>query len=201
MAIDPITAMLWMQTAQTVINFPFVRKQQKQTLQKLHTNRLIAQLNGESTANQINDIAEETLANNLTVASTGGYAPMDSASFEAIQDRVNTQRDKDISMNKISTNMAVTDINNSLKNLKDQMLMSELNLVTDLGSIYYSHKNYTKNKKIEDVYRKQQLEILKEQSKQLTDIKKSTTMNYKKLLWRQKNYNRYQNNFYGKYRD
>ena len=93
MAIDPITAMLWMQTAQTVINFPFVRRQQKQTLQKLHTNRLIAQLNGESTANQINDIAEETLANNLTVASTGGYAPMDSASFEAIQDRVNTQRD------------------------------------------------------------------------------------------------------------
>ena len=126
---------------------------------------------------------------------------MDSASFEAIQDRVNTQRDKDISMNKISTNMAVTDINNSLKNLKDQMLMSELNLVTDLGSIYYSHKNYTKNKQIEDAYRKQQLEILKEQSKQLTDIKKSTTMNYKKLLWRQKNYNRYQNNFYGKYRD
>ena len=157
---DPITAMLMMQTAQTVINFPFVRRQQKQTLQKLHTNRLIAQLNGESTANQINDIAEETLANNLTVASTGGYAPMDSASFEAIQDRVNTQRDKDISMNKISTNMAVTDINNSLKNLKDQMLMSEINLVTDLGSIYYSHKNYTKNKSIEKAYRAKQIKEL-----------------------------------------
>tara|TARA_R100001443_G_scaffold116801_1_gene138570 strand:+ start:45 stop:638 length:594 start_codon:yes stop_codon:yes gene_type:complete len=184
MAIDPITAMLWMQTAQTVINFPFVRKQQKQTLQKLHTNRLIAQLNGESTANQINDIAEETLANNLTVASTGGYAPMDSASFEAIQDRVNTQRDKDISMNKISTNMAINDINNSLKNLKDQMLMSELNLVTELGSIYYSHENYTKNKKIEDAYRKQQLEILKEQTKVLKDMKKTSQMGYKKMMFR-----------------
>ena len=181
---DPITAMLIMQTAQTVINFPFARKQQKQTLQKLHTNRLIAQLNGESTANQINDIAEETLANNLTVASTGGYAPMDSASFEAIQDRVNTQRDKDISMNKISTNMAVTDINNSLKNLKDQMLMSELNLVTDLGSIYYSHKNYTKNKDIEKAYRKQQLEILKEQTKVLKDMKKTSQMGYKKMMFR-----------------
>ena len=45
------------------------------------------------------------------------------------------------------------------------------------------------------------LKVKEEQSKQLTDIKKSTTMNYKKLLWRQKNYNRYQNNFYGKYRD
>ena len=184
MAIDPITTMLMMQTAQTVINFPFVRRQQKQTLQKLHTNRLIAQLNGESTANQINDIAEETLANNLTVASTGGYAPMDSASFEAIQDRVNTQRDKDISMNKISTNMAVTDINNSLKNLKDQMLMSELNLVTDLGSIYYSHKNYTKNKDIEKAYRKQQLEILKEQTKVLKDMKKTSQMGYKKMMFR-----------------
>ena len=123
---DPITAMLLMQTGQTVLNFPFVRRQQKQTLQKLHTNRLIAKLNGESTANQINDIAEETLANNITIASTGGYAPMDSGSFEAIQDRVNTQRDKDLSMNKISTNMAVNDINNSLKNLGIRNLLASL---------------------------------------------------------------------------
>ena len=201
MAIDPITAMLLMQTGQTVLNFPFVRRQQKQTLQKLHTNRLIAKLNGESTANQINDISEETLANNYTIASTGGYAPMDSASFRAIQERVETQRDKDINMNKISTNMAVNEINNSLKNLKDQMLMSEINLVTDLGSIYYSHKNYTKNKDTEKAYRNKQLKELKKQTEILKDMKKTSYMGYKKLLWRNKNWYTYQNNFYGKYRD
>ena len=201
MAIDPITAMLLMQTGQTVLNFPFVRRQQKQTLQKLHTNRLLAKLNGESTANQINDISEETLANNYTIASTGGYAPMDSASFRAIQERVETQRDKDINMNKISTNMAVNEINNSLKNLKDQMLMSEINLVTDLGSIYYSHKNYTKNKDTEKAYRNKQLKELKKQTEILKDMKKTSYMGYKKLLWRNKNWYTYQNNFYGKYRD
>jgi len=198
MAIDPITAMLLMQTGQTVLNFPFVRRQQ---LQKLHTNRLLAKLNGESTANQINDISEETLANNYTIASTGGYAPMDSASFRAIQERVETQRDKDINMNKISTNMAVNEINNSLKNLKDQMLMSEINLVTDLGSIYYSHKNYTKNKDTEKAYRNKQLKELKKQTEILKDMKKTSYMGYKKLLWRNKNWYTYQNNFYGKYRD
>ena len=198
---DPVTMMLLAQGIQTTSNFIFSRRAQKQTLQKLHTNRLVAQLNGEVTANQINDIADETLANNLTIASTGGYAPMDSASFEAIQERVETTRDKDISMNKISTNMAVNDINNSLKNLKDQMLMSELNLITDMGSIYYSHKNYTKNKAIEQAYRNQQLELLREQTKALKDMKKTSQMGYKKLLWRTKNYNRYQNNYYGKYRD
>ena len=98
---DPATWLLVSQATQTVLNFPFVRKQQKQTLQKLHTNRLIAELNGVSTANQINDIADETLANNITVASSSGYSPLDSGSFEAIQERVNTSRDKDLSMNKI----------------------------------------------------------------------------------------------------
>ena len=184
MAIDPITGMLIMQGFQTTTNFIFTRKSQKQTLQKLNTNKLLAQLNGETTANQINDIADETLANNLTIASTGGYAPMDSASFEAIQERVETTRDKDISMNKISTNMAINDINNSLKNLKDQMLMSELNLITDLGSIYYSHKNYTKNKDIEKAYRNQQLELLREQTKALKEMKKTSQMGYKKMLHR-----------------
>ena len=184
MAIDPVTAMLLMQTGQTLINFPLQRKAQKQTLQKLHTNRLLAKLNGESTANQINNISEETLANNYTIASTGGYAPMDSASFQAIQERVETTRDKDISMNKISTNMAVNDINNSLKNLKDQMLMSELNLITDMGSIYYSHKNYTKNKGIEEAYRAKQLKQLEEQTKILRDMKKTSQMGYKKLMFR-----------------
>ena len=198
---EPISWLLLAQGTQTLTNFVFTRKAQKQTLQKLHTNKLVAQLNGEATANQINDIADETLANNITIASTGGYAPMDSASFEAIQKRVETTRDKDISMNKISTNMAVNDINNSLKNLKDQMLMSELNLITDMGSIYYSHKNYTKNKAIEQAYRNQQLELLREQTKILKEMKKTSQMGYKKLLWRTKNYNRYQNNYYGKYRD
>ena len=183
---EPITmALLLAQGVQTTSNFIFSRKAQKQTLQKLHTNKLVAQLNGEATANQINDIADETLANNLTIASTGGYAPMDSASFEAIQERVETTRDKDISMNKISTKMAINDINNSLKNLKDQMLMSEINLVTDIGSIYYSHKNYTKNKAIEKAYRDQQLKILEEQTKILKDMKKTSQMGYKKLLHRQ----------------
>ena len=198
---EPITMMLIAQGIQTTSNFIFSRRAQKQTLQKLHTNKLVAQLNGEVTANQINDIADETLANNITIASTGGYAPMDSASFEAIQERVETTRDKDISMNKISTKMAVDDINNSLKNLKDQMLMSELNLITDMGSIYYSHKNYTKNKGIEEAYRAKQLKQLEEQTKILKDMKKTSQMGYKKLLWRTKNYNRYQNNYYGKYRD
>tara|TARA_R100001510_G_C7656264_1_gene216089 strand:- start:4654 stop:5253 length:600 start_codon:yes stop_codon:yes gene_type:complete len=198
---DPITMMLIAQGIQTTSNFIFSRKAQKQTLQKLHTNRLVAKLNGEATANQINDIADETLANNITIASTGGYAPMDSASFNAIQERVETTRDKDISMNKISTNMAVNDINNSLKNLKDQMLMSEINLVTDMGSIYYSHKNYTKNKGLEEAYRAKQLKILEEQTKILKNMKTTSQLGYKKLLWRTKNYNRYQNDFYGKYRD
>ena len=201
MAIDPVTAMLLMQTGQTLINFPLQRKAQKQTLQKLHTNKLLAKLNGESTANQINNISEETLANNYTIASTGGYAPMDSASFRAIQERVETQRDKDINMNKISTNMAVNEINNSLKNLKDQMLMSEINLVTDLGSIYYSHKNYTKNKGIEEAYRNKQLKELEKQTEILKEMKKTSQMGYKKLLWRNKNWYTYQKNVYGKYRD
>ena len=181
---EPITMMLIAQGIQTTSNFILSRRAQKQTLQKLNTNKLVAQLNGEVTANQINDIADETLANNLTIASTGGYAPMDSASFEAIQERVETTRNKDISMNKISTNMAVNDINNSLKNLKDQMLMSEINLVTDIGSIYYSHKNYTKNKGIEEAYRAKQLKQLEEQTKILRDMKKTSQMGYKKMMFR-----------------
>ena len=179
---DPATWLLLSQATQTVLNFPFVRKQQKQTLQKLHTSRLIAELNGVSTANQINDIADETLANNITVASSSGYSPLDSGSFEAIQERVNTSRNKDLSMNKISTEMALTDINNSLSNLKDQMLMSEINLVTDLGSIYYSHKNYTKNKSIEDAYRAKQIKELETQTELLRGIKKKTTFGYKNLM-------------------
>lgn len=179
---DPATWLLLSQATQTVLNFPFVRKQQKQTLQKLHTNRLIAELNGVSTANQINDIADETLANNITVASSSGYSPLDSGSFEAIQERVNTTRNKDLSMNKISTEMALTDINNSLSNLKDQMLMSEINLVTDLGSIYYSHKNYTKNKSIEEAYRAKQIKELEKQTELLKGIKKKTTFGYKNLM-------------------
>ena len=181
---EPITMMLIAQGIQTTSNFILSRRAQKQTLQKLNTNKLVAQLNGEVTANQINDIADETLANNITIASTGGYAPMDSASFQAIQERVETTRDKDISMNKISTNMAVNDINNSLKNLKDQMLMSEINLVTDIGSIYYSHKNYTKNKGIEEAYRAKQLKQLEEQTKILRDMKKTSQMGYKKMMFR-----------------
>ena len=181
---EPITMMLIAQGIQTTSNFILSRRAQKQTLQKLNTNKLVAQLNGEVTANQINDIADETLANNITIASTGGYAPMDSASFQAIQERVETTRDKDISMNKISTKMAVDDINNSLKNLKDQMLMSEINLVTDIGSIYYSHKNYTKNKGIEEAYRAKQLKQLEEQTKILRDMKKTSQMGYKKMMFR-----------------
>ena len=102
---DPATAMMIISLTRTGLGFISNRGANKQALQELNTNRLLAQLKGLSVTNDINDIADETKANNYTSASTMGYSPLESASFRAIQSRVDSKRDEDIFNKEVIKNM------------------------------------------------------------------------------------------------
>ena len=186
---DPATAMMIISLTKTGLGFISNRGANKQALQELNTNRLLAQLKGITISNQINDIADETKADNYTVASTSGYAPLESASFRAIQSRVDNKRNKDIFNTKISTDIAVRSINQSLSNLNKNMIMNEIGLVIDVGSQTYSHSNFMKNKDLEDAYRIKEAnyrkEVLKNMETQNTLLINSN-FNQKYLLHRVK---------------
>jgi hypothetical protein len=186
---DPATAMMMISFLKTGLNFINTRGANKQALQELNTNRLLAQLKGISVSNQINAIATETKANNYTIASTMGYSPLESASFRAIQSRVESKRDKDIFNTKISTDIAVGSINQSLSNLNKNMIMNEIGLVIDVGSQVYSHSNFMKNKDLEDAYRSKEILYRKEVLKNLEHqniLLRNQNFNQKYLLHRVK---------------
>tara|TARA_R110002020_G_scaffold458032_1_gene675217 strand:- start:6923 stop:7537 length:615 start_codon:yes stop_codon:yes gene_type:complete len=204
MAIDPFTVALVLNLSKTFINFGLTRNQNKQTLQALNQQRLLAKLQGVQTSNRINEIATETLANNYTVASTSGYSPLESASFKAIQQRVSNRRDSDISNAKLSTNMAINSINTSLKNLNTSMQMNELGLVMDSGSLWFSHSNHVRNKNLEKAYRAKQIKLMKENTKAIKNMninQRGRNWGSKQLLRRAESKTNIYSNYYGKYRD
>ena len=151
--VDPVTALAFLSFTKSGLGFIGGRIQDKQTLQELNTNRLLAQLKGLSTSNQINDMTDETLADNITVGNTSGYAPLDSASFRAIQKRVTDKGKKDLLNTKLSTEIAVNSINQSLSNLNKKMIMSEIGFGVEIASMSYSHSNFMKNRDLEEAYR------------------------------------------------
>ena len=191
---DPATAMMIISLTRTGLGFISNRGANKQALQELNTNRLLAQLKGLSVTNDINDIADETKANNYTSASTMGYSPLESASFRAIQSRVDSKRDEDIFNTKISTDIAVGSINQSLSNLNKNMIMNEIGLVIDVGSQVYSHSNFMENKELEKAYRIKEAnyrkEVLKNMQTQNTLLRNSN-FNQKFLLHRVKGGHKY----------
>ena len=181
-------------------NFIGQRQQDTQTLQQLNQDRLLAEWKGLTIGNEINDIADQTLANNDSINSSSGYAYMDSNSYKAIQKSVNSKRKKDLLNTKISTDIAILSINNSLKNLNQSMIFSEMGLVMDVGTIGLQHSNFMKNKSIEKAYRnkevvyrnnviklqKEQLQLAKDQASKFSYFRKQNTFNNIRLLKRVK---------------
>ena len=202
--VDPLTAALVFNLGKTFINFGLTRTQNKQRLQQLNQQRLLAQLEGIQTSNRINEIATETLADNYTVASTSGYSPLESASFKAIQKKVESRRDKDITNAKLSTTMAINSINTSLQNLNTSMQMNELGLIMDTGSLWFSHSNHIKNKKLEEAYRAKQIKLMEEHTRAMKGMvvnQRGRNWGTKQLLRRAQGKTSIYGNYYGKYRD
>tara|TARA_X000001382_G_scaffold27261_1_gene17520 strand:+ start:191 stop:802 length:612 start_codon:yes stop_codon:yes gene_type:complete len=202
--IDPLTAALVFNLGKTAINFGLTRTQNKQRLQQLNQQRLLAELEGIQTSNRINEIATETLADNYTVASTSGYSPLESASFKAIQKKVESRRDKDITNAKLSTTMAINSINTSLQNLNTSMQMNELGLIMDTGSLWFSHSNHIKNKELEKAYRAKQIKLMEEHTRAMKGMvvnQRGRNWGSKQLLRRAQGKTSIYGNYYGKYRD
>jgi len=197
MAIDPIVGLV-LKGIGTGLNFYSSNKQHKQTLQELEQNKLLAQLRAVSNTNDIMTMTTEMLRDNETMASTAGYYASDSASFRAIQARVSEKEARDLANVDMQKNIAVDSINQSISNLKTQMTLDRIQLGVDLGSMWYSHSNYMKDKKLEEIYRQKekqyQANILKKQQETLDAIRKRNKLlnktfalndwNRKKLLRR-----------------
>jgi len=205
MAIDPITAGLVLKGTQSFLSLYGKNKVAKQQLQELNQNILLAQLTAVSNTNDIMSGTTEILRNNETMASTSGYYANDSASFRAIQARVSENEARDLVNVNLQKDITISSMNASLKNVKDQMTLDRINLGIELGSMYYSHTNYMKDKKIEEVYRKneekyrtsvlkqreEQIKELKTQNQLLLNMKRTNKFNQKILMRRVTgNYNR-----------
>ncbi len=167
---DPATLTLLYTGAQslnTLFSFAGGRRQSKNYLQQLHTDRLLTQLNTKANTNNVLDEIASITANNISAVSNANYDAFDSGSFKAIQERVETAGQKEIDNIELSNQIALSSIDTSLKNLKFNMRMNELKLLTDIGTTVFSTNQYMKDQRVLEQSRKQQL-------KELTNIRNET---------------------------
>jgi len=173
MAIPPAVLAGIFQGSNILFGFIGNRKQNKQYLQQLQTDRLLTQRNTKANTNLVLDQIEEATANNISAVSNANYDAFDSGSYKAIQKRLDDAGDKQLDNIELSNQLALNDIDNSLKNLADNMRMNELKLITDLGTTVFSTNKYMKDQRVLENYRKKQLEEL---AKIKADTKKNTSL-------------------------
>ena len=173
MAIPPAVLAGIFQGSNILFGFIGNRKQNKQYLQQLQTDRLLTQRNTKANTNLVLDQIEEATANNISAVSNANYDAFDSGSYKAIQKRLDDAGDKQLDNIELSNQLALNDIDNSLKNLADNMRMNELKLITDLGTTVFSTNKYMKDQRVLENYRTKQLEEL---AKIKADTKKNTSL-------------------------
>jgi len=160
MSIPPAVLAGIFQGSNMLFGFIGNRKQNKQYLQQLQTDRLLTQRNTKANTNSVLDQIEEATANNISAVSNANYDAFDSGSYKAIQKRLDDAGDKQLDNIELSNQLALNDIDNSLKNLADNMRMNELKLITDLGTTVFSTNKYMKDQRVLENYRTKQLEEL-----------------------------------------
>jgi len=195
---DPITIGLIIQGTQMLFGLYQSNQVAKQQLQELNQNILLAGLTAVSNTNDIMSATTEIHRNNETMASTSGYYANDSASFRAIQARVSETEARDLVNVNLQKEITTSSMNASLSNVKKQMTLDRIGLGLEAASMYYSHSNYMKEKKIEEVYRenekkyrasvlkqrRDQIEELKTQNQLLLNMKRTNKFNQKILMRR-----------------
>ena len=87
MAIPPAVLAGIFQGSNILFSFIGNRKQNKQYLQQLQTDRLLTQRNTKANTNLVLDEIEEATANNISAVSNANYDAFDSGSYKAIQKR------------------------------------------------------------------------------------------------------------------
>jgi DNA-binding Xre family transcriptional regulator len=149
-----------MSAGSSLMGFSMGRREDKTHLQKLHQDKLLTRFNTVSNTNTILDILKSAQSDNITVAGTANYHAFDSASFKAIQKRMTTLAEKDITNLELTNQIAISGINTSISNLNFNMRMKEFKLFMDIGSTIASTNYYMKDQATEVATR--QAEIVKQ---------------------------------------
>jgi len=173
MSIPPAVIAGIFQGSNILFSFIGKRKQNKQYLHQLQTDRLLTQRNTKANTNLVLDEIEAATANNISAVSNANYDAFDSGSYRAIQKRLDDAGDKQLDNIELSNQLALNDIDNSLKNLADNMRMNELKLITDLGTTVYSTNTYMKDQRVLENSRAKQLDEL---AKIKAATRKNTTL-------------------------
>ena len=149
-----------MSVGSSLFGFSMGRREDKTHLQKLHQDKLLTRYNTVSNTNIILDTLKSAQSDNITVAGTANYHAFDSASFRAIQKRMTTLAEKDITNLELTNQIAISGINTSISNLNFNMRMKEFKLFMDIGSTVASTNYYMKDQATEVATR--QAEIVKQ---------------------------------------
>jgi len=158
-----------MSVGSSFLGFSMGRREDKTHLQKLHQDKLLTRYNTVSNTNTVLDALKSAQSDNITVAGTANYHAFDSASFKAIQKRMTTLAEKDITNLELTNQIAISGINTSISNLNFNMKMKEFKFFMDIGSTVASTNYYMKDQTIEVAAK--QAEILK-QSKIKAEIER-----------------------------
>jgi hypothetical protein len=204
MTINPAYIYAGVKGLETLFGFSMGRRQDKSYLQKLHQDRLLTRLNTVSNTNTILDTLKSAQSDNITIAGTANYHAFDSASFKAIQKRMTTLAEKDITNLEMTNQIAISGINTSIKNLNFNMRLSEFKLIADLGTLAYSANYYVKDQTVEKAVRKAEIKKLnkiysetKRQGRLMSDFYQ---IGYNKVRFAHR-FQKLKKNVYGKYRD
>jgi hypothetical protein len=138
-----------MSVGSSFLGFSMGRREDKTHLQKLHQDKLLTRYNTVSNTNTILDTLKSAQSDNITVAGTANYHAFDSASFKAIQKRMTTLAEKDITNLELTNQIAISGINTSISNLNFNMRMKEFKLFMDIGSTVASTNYYMKDQATE----------------------------------------------------
>ena len=160
MTINPAYIYAGLQGVDTLFGFTMGRREDKTYLQKLHQNKLLTRYNTVSNTNTVLDALKSAQSDNITVAGTANYHAFDSASFKAIQKRMTTLAEKDITNLEMTNQIAISGIDTSIKNLNFNMRLKEFKLIADLGTIGYSANYYMNDQATEKAIRKAEIKKL-----------------------------------------
>jgi len=193
-----------MSVGSSLFGFSMGRREDKTHLQKLYQDKLLTRYNTVSNTNTILDTLKSAQSDNITVAGTANYHAFDSASFKAIQKRMTTLADKDITNLELTNQIAISGINTSISNLNFNMRMKEFKLLMDVGSTVASTNYYMKDQATEAATRQAEIVKLNKINAEIIRQGKLMSNYYQKGYNKVRFANRFQKlekNVYGKYRD